>query len=33
LIASVAIANGLEVLQQDRDFDRIAAATGSLEIA
>ena len=33
LIASVAIANGLEVLQQGRDFDRIAAATGSLEIA
>jgi hypothetical protein len=33
LIASVAMANGLEILHKDRDFDRIADATGSLEIA
>jgi hypothetical protein len=33
LIASVAMANGLTILHQDRDFGLIADATGSLEIA
>jgi predicted nucleic acid-binding protein len=33
LIASIAAANGLAILHQDRDFDRIADATGSLQIA
>lgn len=32
LIAAIAIAHGLPVLHHDRDFDRIAEATGSLKI-
>lgn len=33
LIAAIAIAQGISVLHHDRDFDRIAEATGTLEIA
>ena len=33
LIAAIAIAHELPVLHHDRDFDRIAEATGTLEIA
>jgi predicted nucleic acid-binding protein len=33
LIAAVAVANGLEILHQDRDFDRISDVFGSFGIA
>ena len=33
MIATIAIAHGLSILHHDRDFDRIAEAAGSLEIA